>query len=128
MNIPEQRGVAKLIILGLLTCGIYIIIWYYHFAQEVKDYTGSEEAKPGTDLVLCLVTCGIYAIYWPYKYGKLLVEAQRKAGLPENDESVIYLVLAIFGLGIVSIGMMQASANKIWAAASGGAGGAQPMA
>ncbi|GAE88872.1 hypothetical protein JCM21531_2354 [Acetivibrio straminisolvens JCM 21531] len=83
-------------------------------SEELQNATGKSSVSPGTEILLCIVTCGIYAIYWYYKYGKLIAEAQEQAGLRVEDNSVLYLLLAIFGLGIVNMALMQSAANKIW--------------
>lgn len=112
----KVRGVAEVIIFSVITCGIYSLYWLYKFAEELKFFLGDESIKPGIDLLLCIV-CFPYAIYWFYKYGKLLSEAQRRAGLPAEDNSVLFIILSIFGLSIINIAIMQSSANKIWSVA-----------
>ncbi len=38
----------------------------------------------------------------------------QKAGLKPDENSLLYLILAIFGLFIVDMAIMQSAANKIW--------------
>lgn len=109
----ENRSVVKLIILSVITCGIYYLYWQYKIAEELKLYLGDESIKPGLDLFLCII-CAPYIIYWYYKYGKLVAEAQRYAGLPAEDNSILYVILSIFGLVIVNAAIMQSSMNKLW--------------
>ncbi|OLE52597.1 MAG: hypothetical protein AUG51_17395 [Acidobacteria bacterium 13_1_20CM_3_53_8] len=105
------------IVFSIITCGIYAIWWWYTIMTEIKNSLGREDINPGLDLVLALVTCGLYLIYLHYKYPQLMLEMQDRAGLPRNDISVISLVLAVVGLGVVSLFMMQTELNKIWDAA-----------
>lgn len=45
--------------------------------------------------------------------GKAMMQAQAKSGLPVNDNSVLYLILQIFGLGIVNYCLIQNDLNTI---------------
>jgi len=44
----------------------------------------------------------------------MITEAQEQAGLNAEDNAVLYLLLAIFGLGVVNMALMQSAVNKIW--------------
>ncbi len=108
----EKRSIGKAIVLTLVTCGIYGIIWMISLSNELSAYLG-EPQEGGTEILLCIVTCGIYAIYWYYKMGQKLVRAKQRAGQYSQDNSVLYLVLGLFGLGIVSLALMQSAANEL---------------
>ena len=59
-------------------------------------------------MVLSIVTCGLYNIYWSYKIGE-----KRDVIANENASSgLIYLLLSVFGLGIVVYILAQDSLNK----------------
>lgn len=108
------RSPAAVIIFSFITCGIYALYWLYKFASELKAFLGKDEISPGVDVLLCII-CFPYSIYWAYKYGKFLGEAQAKAGLTVgNDDAILYLILALFGLHVVFMAIMQSNANKIW--------------
>ncbi len=113
-NVPpiEERNIAMVIILSLITCGIYGIYWFVKMTDEAKQLSSSDNAGGGLAFVYTLITCGIYMIYWNYKMGKNMYEAGQKYGINIEDNSVIYLVLSLFGLGIVSECLMQNDLNK----------------
>ena len=108
------RSPASVILLGIITCGIYFLYWIYKSSEEMKNYLNTTNS-PATELLLCIF-CFPYQYYWFYKQGKNLLEASKKAGLPGEDNSVLYLILAILGLSIVNSAIMQSNANKIWEA------------
>lgn len=110
----QIRQPALVVVLSLVTCGIYAFYWIYKMSEEMQRATGKSSMSPGMELLLCIVTCGIYMFYWFYKYGKLITEAQEQAGLNAEDNAILYLILSIFGLSIVSMALMQSAANKIW--------------
>ena len=107
------RSPAAVIVFTIITCGIYALVWIYKFAKEIKTFLDEENISPGMELFLCII-CYPYLIYWSYKYGKLIMEVQQRALLPVEDNSILYLVLAFFGLFIVDMAIMQDSVNKIW--------------
>jgi hypothetical protein len=66
------------------------------------------------ELVLCIFIFP-YRWYWFYKYAQRVGESQYKAGIPEKDDSILCLILAIVELGIISAAIMQEALNRVWA-------------
>jgi hypothetical protein len=110
----ERRDIAITILLAIVTCGIYGLVWQYRMVKEIAADLGRTDINPGMEILLVILTCGIYGMYLCYKYPKLINEMQARRGLPVNDISVMTLLLAVFGLPIVSHALMQAELNKIW--------------
>jgi hypothetical protein len=117
-SIGEKRDPMMVVLYTLLTCGIYGIFWWYQTITEIKNALGREDINPAMELVLAVVTCGLYGIYLYYKYPMLMLEMQDRAGRPRNDITMMSLLLAIFGLAIISIPIMQSELNNIWDAAA----------
>ena len=110
----QQRNLAVCIILTIVTCGIYGLVWLYWLNDDTN--TVSNEPNPtsgGIVILLSIVTCGIYGIYWAYKQGEKLNRANEMRGMAKSDRSIIYLVLVIFGLGIVAYALMQDELNNL---------------
>jgi hypothetical protein len=110
----ERREIGMLVLLTLVTCGIYGIIWWYKMFGEIAADLGRTDINPALEIVLIYLTCGLYGMFLAYKYPRLINEMQAKRGLPVNDFSTVSLILAIFGLGFVSFCLMQVELNKIW--------------
>ena len=73
----QQRNLAVCIILTIVTCGIYGLVWLYWLNDDTN--TVSNEPNPtsgGIVILLSIVTCGIYGIYWAYKQGEKLIRSQ----------------------------------------------------
>lgn len=104
----EKRDLVKAIVLTIVTCGIYGIFWFVKLTDEMNAMTGRQnETSGGISFLLTLVTCGIYGIYWAYKMGEKADE------LSENSSNkILYLVLQLFGLGIVVYALSQDTINK----------------
>lgn len=102
-----QRSVGKAILLSFVTCGVYFLYWMYKLTQEITEYN-NENANPGMELLFSFF-CSIYFFYWNYKMGKRIAQARSSS----SDDSVLYVILSIFGLGIVSLAIMQSNMNSL---------------
>jgi hypothetical protein len=107
MNI-KRRELVMSIILSLVTCGIYSIYWIVMLTREavsVKDpaYNGILEIV----LMLLLPFLGFFLTE------KKFAEGCAARGIAHSDNSVVYLVLGLFGLNIVSLCLMQNDLNKL---------------
>jgi len=116
MQRGESRSPVAVLLLSLITCGIYHLYWVYKTSEETQRYLGKVTPSPAVELLLCMFTCGIYYIYWNYKYGKIIAECQMRAGLKSEDNSILFLILAIFGFGIIDSLIMQSTLNRVWEA------------
>ena len=110
----QQRSVATVIILSIVTCGIYMFYWLYVTMRDINAYLGVSDMDPGIELLICIL-CSPYILYWYYKYATRISDASARAGLPAKDDAIVCLILGIFGLGIVSMGIMQDNVNRVWA-------------
>ena len=108
----KERNIAVCIILSVLTCGIYSIIWFVSLTDDARIISGDERLSGGKALLFTLLTCGIYSFYWAYLMGKAINEANIKSNRPSSDNSTLYLILNIFGLGIVTYCLAQSEINK----------------
>lgn len=116
----QERNIAVAIILSIVTCGIYGLYWFVVLSDDVKDYSNDQEMMSGgVALLLTIVTCGIFGIYWAYKLGKNMFTAQQINNLPATDNSIVYLLLEFFGLGIVAWAIIQSDLNAITRAKNG---------
>lgn len=112
MNYIRQRSVGLCIVLTLVTCGVYGLYWMYCLNEEINMVTGRPGTTGGMVIVFSFVTCGIYTLYWYYKMGEKQDGQRMENGWQNGYLAIVYLVLAIFGLGIVSQALMQSELNK----------------
>ena len=109
----KQRSVGLSILLTIITCGIYGIYWMVVLNDEINAMSGRQGATSGgTVVLLSIVTCGIYGIYWMYKMGEGIEVIHEAHGDIRGSAPILYLVLSLFGLGIVSYALMQSELNK----------------
>jgi Domain of unknown function (DUF4234)/zinc-ribbon domain len=117
--IGQNRDPIMVLLLSFVTCGIYAFYEIYKVSSELRDALGREDVNPSLDLVLGIVTCGLYFIYLAYRYPQLILEMQDRVRQPRNDISLVSIILAVCGLSVVSIFMIQTELNKVWDAARG---------
>lgn len=109
----QERNIIVCILLSLVTCGIYAIYRFVCLTNDAARAAKDTNFSGGMSLLFTIITCGIYGFYWYYKMGKTLKIANDQAGISASDNSVLYLLLGIFGLGIVNYCIMQNELNAI---------------
>lgn len=111
----QQKNIALCIVLCIVTCGIYSIIWFISMVDDLNYASGqTNEYSGGIVFLLSLVTCGIYMIYWMYKAGeKVNIIRQARGIYSDNTTGLIYMVLALFCLSIISCCLIQNELNQI---------------
>lgn len=107
-----KRNVGMVFLCTVVTCGLYGIYWLYKTLVELNEDLLSNN-NPVLDIILSFVTCGIYGIYLFYRIAKDVHSAQMKRGILSDDKSIICLILNIFGLGIISILIIQGELNTL---------------
>ncbi|MBR1875743.1 MAG: DUF4234 domain-containing protein [Lachnospiraceae bacterium] len=109
-----SRNIALCIILSIITCGIYTLYWIFVANDELNSISGDQDGTSGgLVLLFIIITCGIYGWYWNYKMGEKVDTIKNRMGIQSANSSVIFLLLDIFGLGIVSLALMQDTINRV---------------
>jgi hypothetical protein len=107
-------SIPTYLILTIVTCGLWNLIWNYKQQAACNELLGREEFKFATWLILSIVTCGLYFIYYQYKMGEVITEIQEAKGLRVNTNlPMVSLVLSLVGLSIVADVVHQSEINKI---------------
>lgn len=111
----KKREIAICIVLSLVTCGIYSLIWLGFMANELRELANEQDKLSGGLVVLLsIVTCGIFTIIWYYQAGKSIEKAKYMRNMQsDNATGMIYLLLGVFGFGIVSMSLIQNDINKL---------------
>lgn len=106
MNV-KPRNIAVAIILTIVTCGIYGIYWTICLTREavaVKDV--NDNALVEILLMLFLPFVGYMLVE------KKFSEGLAAKGVQHHDNSILYLVLGLVGLGIVPMCLIQNDLNQ----------------
>lgn len=65
----QKKDFLKVILLSLVTCGIYWIIFLYGYDKELRYLLNRTAKRPMEFLlafVLSILTCGLFMFYWYY--------------------------------------------------------------
>ncbi|MFV0250410.1 MAG: DUF4234 domain-containing protein [Bacilli bacterium] len=109
----KKRDIALNLILTIITCGIYGLVWFITITDDTNIASSENEPSGIISFILSILTCGIYGMYWYYRIGKQLYRAKINKGLGTTDNSLIYLILGIFSFGVISNCLIQSELNDI---------------
>jgi hypothetical protein len=106
------------LLLTLVTCGIYLVYWVYQTSTELKQATGDPSINPTLDLVLMLVTCTLWGYYVlcrdAEKLHRVLVGVD--PGHKDQSQTVVTLCVAALFVGFtgaIAIYLVQEDFNRL---------------
>ena len=100
----KKRGLVKLILLSLITLGIYDLYWTYKIAQDVNTMCAGDGKKTAGLLkliLLSLITFSIYGIVWYFKLGDRLQDNAAKYNISIKESGGTVILWMILGSFIV---------------------------
>ena len=68
----EQRNVAMVMVLMVLTCGLYGLYHTWTTTEDVMKLTGKSDINTGLELIANLLTCGLFGMFIEYRNQKLI--------------------------------------------------------
>ena len=109
-NTGTLRKPITVLLLMLVTCGIYGLFWYFKTFEETKDYSG--EGLGGMVGLLLAIFCSIITIFvLPAEVGNLFESDGKEK--PISGMTGFWMLLPIIG-GIVWLFKVQGSLNDFW--------------
>ncbi len=112
-----NRSVVTVIILTIITCGIYGWYWVYKTAQELEDAGQSGSGvNPTVTLILCIIFPYVGFLLFGMNADQNLNNIKMRSGRPTTDNKVLYMILG-FIIPIVLVGLVQSEINKLAAPA-----------
>ena len=99
--VKEDRNFWVFLLLSLVTCGIYGVVFMYRMTEDVNKVCaddGQETPNYVVMLLLSLVTCGIYGFIWYYNLGnRMRGYAFSRYGQILTSGGTEILLLLVFG-------------------------------
>ena len=104
----KERNIVSCILLSLITCGLYGIYWAIMLAKEGVSVKDPEDSGLLEILLMLFIPfVGLFLVE------KKLSEGCASRGIAHSDNSILYLILGLLGLGIVGFCMLQNDLNHI---------------
>lgn len=116
-NEIKNKNIVLCVLLTFVTCGFYGIYWFYSILADTYRLD-DKDSNILLDFILIFITCGLYSIYLWYKIGTCLSSAKEKRHYPYSNNSVLYIIFALFGLGIINFCIAQNDINNLSANAN----------
>ncbi len=99
-----DRNMWLLILLNMVTCGIYGIIFWYKYAEDVNvvcKQDGKTTMNYFLMLLLTMLTCGIYGFIWQYQVLERVYQAGARYQVNTKMTGGMYLLWTLLGSCIV---------------------------
>ncbi len=109
----QKRDIALYIFFSIITCGIFCLYWIAVINDDINMATSRDDTSGGMVVLFSIITCGIYQLYWFYKMGDRIDGIKMARGVNSNYTGLVYLLLGLFGFGIISVALMQHEINKL---------------
>jgi len=108
--IGKVRSPVAVILLSIVTLGIYTLYWYYATFQEMKDHTGEGVGGVvGLILGLCIGIVNVFLL--PAEVGAMYARAGREKDV--TGLTGFWVLLPIVG-GIIWFVRVQGAMNRYW--------------
>lgn len=110
----EIRNPVLVVILSIVTCGIYQLVWLFMVCNEINNLTEEKKVDPVIYFLLGIL-CFPLIFIGMYKIDEALFDINTKAGLPANKNFIIWLLLCLVGVGGYFMAyQVQEQLNTLW--------------
>jgi hypothetical protein len=110
--VGKVRSPLTVILLSLVTLGIYSLYWQYASFKEIKEYSG-EGIGGGLGLLFAILLGIVNVFLLPHEIGNLYVREGKEA--PVSALTGFWVLIPIVG-GIIWIVKTQSRLNDFWEA------------
>ena len=111
----QERGIGFVIVLSIVTLGIYAIYWFYKSFDEVRNHRG-EGLNPIVGVLLCLIAVGYFLL--SQSIGRMY-NAEGHDSPPVSGLTGIWIFVPYVG-GIIYLAKVQGALNAYWKAKGSG--------
>jgi hypothetical protein len=96
----QVRSPITIILLSIITCGIYGLYWIYVTNKQINRLI--ERTDVGDGLIICSWLCGFVLFYVWYKWDKSLVDISLNYNKSYRSNFIIWIILQLLaGLGML---------------------------
>lgn len=118
MYIGKTQSPIVVLLLSLVTCGIYTLVWAYSTANDINKAMGKEAVSPILFLFSFFVP--FLPLYCFYQADQQFVEISKTENIQYESKFMLWLILYFVGIGyLISMYQTQETLNKLWATRGG---------
>lgn len=111
LTLLYARSIGAALLLNIVTLGIFGLFWTWKIIRN--HHILADEGNACLKEFLLLLFVPFYAIFWYETRGRSLCRAARTKGFDVPDRSMLHALLAVAGLNIVNLCLMQHAFNGI---------------
>ncbi len=106
----ENKNVVTVILLSIVTCGIYSLVWYWKTMNALHNEGQKSLVDPIVQFILLFFYVGnvIFALCADANLNSI----REQRGLPAKDNKVLYIVLGLL-LPIALVAIVQNDINEL---------------
>lgn len=107
----EDRSLWKFLLLSLVTCGIYTVVFMWDFIKDLNAVSSAKDPESWQSpnylvvMLLTVITCGVYSFYWLYKIGNTIQRAGEDYGARIDENGTTLLLWTILSSWILGMGV-----------------------
>ncbi|MCS7206247.1 MAG: DUF4234 domain-containing protein [Leptospiraceae bacterium] len=117
----KKRSPLFVVVMSLITFGLYLIYWYAQIYKEIRIATGTTPTGNSfrLDFLLSLFTFGVWGIFVDYKISTILHQIRSRHQLEGSNTSLIVVILDVFAymtfffLWVITSAIQQEEWNQI---------------
>jgi hypothetical protein len=105
-QLNANRGLLKFILLSIVTCGIYGIVFFYSLASDLNIIASRYDGKKTMNYALLLfligpITCGIAYFVWYHNISNRIGDELRRRGIVSNFSAANFWLWEVLGSFII---------------------------
>lgn len=102
----DNPGFGKLLLLSIVTCGIYLLVYYYKKSERIKTLFGYHSAETLMNFLLVMflvapATCGIFNYVWQHKFSRMVGDELRFRNIDYDFGAKDFWLWNILGMFIL---------------------------
>ena len=118
--VGKRRKGLNVVLLTIVTCGIYMLWWYYQCMEDVNNASG-EKRMNSMALLLGSIFCSPVILYMLYKMDKNIARLSQENGTEYKENFILWILMTLLcGIGsIIAAFQICDALNAIWDAREG---------
>ena len=108
----KKRSVAAVVILNIITCGIYGVYWGYVACRDLQKESGVSKIPPIATMLLLLFVSAAGGALLGYDCNETVNAIKEQRGVNKSDNLVLWIVLGVL-LPVVTMALVQNEINQL---------------